>query len=117
MGMTDDPSAYFQYLDASDVWPVLHLWIRTFYFFWNIYKHLNARKHFPKRTPTMRGQKKGPFITEKVEEARQNLIKEARKKPIKMLVDSPDPHGEFLFTLFTIWFYYHWKKINNYCTH
>ena len=50
-----------------------------------------------KITPTMRGQKKGPFIIEKVEEARQNLITEAAKPPIKMLVDSPDPYGKSLF--------------------
>ena len=48
----------------------------------------------------MRGQKKGPFIIEKVEEARQNLITEAAKPPIKMLVDSLDPYGKFLFSLF-----------------
>ena len=58
----------------------------------------------------MRGQKKGPFITEKVEEARKKLIDDAKEEPISMLVDSPDPHGEFLFVSFTFWFYYHESK-------
>ena len=43
----------------------------------------------------MRGQKKGPIINARVELERQKLIKEAKKKPIKMLIDCPDPHGKY----------------------
>ena len=93
-GATKKPK--FKYLDPSDVWAVLHLWIRTLFFFWNIFQHINARDVFPKRIPTMRGQKKGPIINERVELERQKLIKEAKKKPIQMLIDCPDPHGKYL---------------------
>ena len=42
----------------------------------------------------MRGQAKGPIINARVEEERQKLIKAAKKKPIKMFIDCPDPHGK-----------------------
>ena len=42
----------------------------------------------------MRGQKKGPIINAAVEAARQALIKKAKKKPISMYIDCPDPHGK-----------------------
>ena len=92
-GMNKKPK--FKYLDPSDVWAILHLWIRLLYFFWNIFQHLNARDAFPKRIPTMRGQKKGPIIIAAVEAARQALIKKAKKKPISMYIDCPDPHGKY----------------------
>ena len=44
----------------------------------------------------MRGEFKGDAVNEAVEKSRQNLINEAKKEPINMLVDSPDPHGEQL---------------------
>ena len=66
---------------------------------WRLFYHLNARDIFPKRIPTMRGEKKGKTINDKIEEERQNLITEAAKKPISMLVDSPDPHGESIYIL------------------
>ena len=55
-----------------------------------------ARKSFKKKIPTMRGEFKGDAVNEAVEKSRQNLINEAKKEPINMLVDSPDPHGELL---------------------
>ena len=42
----------------------------------------------------MRGQFKGEKINEDVEKSRKALINEAKKEPINMLVDSPDPHGQ-----------------------
>ena len=48
----------------------------------------------------MRGQYKGQEVNDAIEIARLELVNEAKKEPIKMLVDSPDPHGEFhLFTI------------------
>ena len=91
--MTDCP--FFIFLDPTESYPTLHAWIRAFYCFWRLFANLNARDSFPDRTPTMRGQKKGPVINAAIEEARQNLITEAAKKPISLLVDSPDPHGQF----------------------
>ena len=44
----------------------------------------------------MRGQYKGPEINDAIEIERQKLINEAKKEPICMLVDSPDPHGQFI---------------------
>ena len=83
----------FKFLDPTDAWAVLHFWIRVFYFFWRLFYHLNCRDVFPERTPIMRGGTKGEVINEAVELSRQNLINEAKKSPIKMLLDSPDPHG------------------------
>ena len=42
----------------------------------------------------MRGQYKGQEVNDAIEIARLNLVNEAKKEPIKMLVDSPDPHGK-----------------------
>ena len=86
----------FKFLDPTDAWAVLHFWIRVFYFFWRLFYHLNCRDVFPERTPIMRGGTKGEVINEAVELSRQNLINEAKKSPIKMLLDSPDPHGMYL---------------------
>ena len=61
--------------------------------------HLNSRDAFPNREPTMRGQIKGPIITKAVELARKNFISEAKNGPLKMLIDSPDPHGYSSFTV------------------
>ena len=83
----------FKFLDPTQSFPVLHLWIRLFIMIWRLFFHLNARDVFPKKTPTMRGQKKGDKINEEVEKQRKLLINEAAKEPISMLVDSPDPHG------------------------
>ena len=91
-GMTTFPK--FKYLDPSDVYAILHAWIRAFYFLWKIFYHWNARKSFKKKIPTMRGEFKGDAVNEAVEKSRQNLINEAKKEPINMLVDSPDPHGK-----------------------
>ena len=87
LGMTDCP--FFIFLDPTESYPTLHAWIRAFYCFWRLFANLNARDSFPKRTPTMRGQKKGPVINAKIEEERQKLITKAAKKPISLLVDSP----------------------------
>ena len=84
----------FKFLKAYKSKRPLHSWIRAFYMIWRLFYHLNARDAFAKRIPTMRGEKKGKAINDRVEEERQNLITEAAKEPIKMLVDSPDPHGE-----------------------
>ena len=98
-GATKKPK--FKYLDPTDVWAILHLWIRTLYFFWILFQHLNARDIFPKRIPTMRGQKKGPIINERIELERQKLIKKASQKPICMVIDTPDPHGKTHNTKYT----------------
>ena len=55
---------------------------------------MNARDIFPGKVPTMRGQKKGDIINERLEKERKIMIDKAAKKPINMLVDSPDPHGK-----------------------
>ena len=89
----------FKFLRAPKSKRPLHSWIRAFYMIWRLFYHLNARGVFPKRIPTMRGQKKGQVINDRVEAERQNLITEAAKKPISMLVDSPDPHGESVYSL------------------
>ena len=54
---------------------------------------MNAIDAFPRKQITMRGQYKGPEINDAIEIERQKLINEAKKEPICMLVDSPDPHG------------------------
>ena len=43
----------------------------------------------------MRGQFKGTEVNDAIEAERLNLVNEAKKEPINMLVDSPDPHGKF----------------------
>lgn len=84
----------FKFLDPTQSFPVLHLWIRLFLMIWRLFFHLNARDIFPGKVPTMRGQKKGDIINERLEKERKIMIDKAAKKPIKMLVDSPDPHGK-----------------------
>ena len=86
--------AKFRFLDPSDVYAILHAWIRAFYFLWKIFYHLNTRESFENGIPTMRGQFKGDKINEDVEKSRKALINKAKEEPINMLVDSPDPHGQ-----------------------
>ena len=90
-GMTRKPM--FKFLNPLDVWPVMHLWIRVYTFFLRLFYNLNAREAFPDHIPTMRGESKGPEINDAIEEAKKNFINEAKKAPINMLIDSPDPHG------------------------
>ena len=97
-GMNGKPM--FKYLDSSDVLTLTHAWICGFKCFWRLFTNINARDDFPKRQITMRGQYKGQEVNDAIEIARLELVNEAKKEPIKMLVDSPDPHGEFhLFTI------------------
>ena len=89
----------FKFLKAYKSKRPLHSWIRAFYMLWRLFYHLNARDIFPKKIPTMRGEKKGKVINDRVESERQKLITKAAQKPISMLVDSPDPHGESIYIL------------------
>ena len=96
MGMNSEPMLRF--LDPTDVWAVMHKWLRTFYFFWRLFQHLNAREAFEDGVPNMRpdrGNPKGELANWVVELARLDLIKQAKLPPIKMLVDSPDPYGNY----------------------
>ena len=96
-GMNGKP--LFKYLDPSDIITLCHGWINGFKCFWRLFTNINARPAFPKRQITMRGQFKGTEVNDAIEAERLNLVNEAKKEPINMLVDSPDPHGKFhLFT-------------------
>ena len=63
---------------------------------------MNAIDAFENREITMRGQYKGQEINDAIEIERQKLINEAKKEPICMLVDSPDPHGNLICLHFSL---------------
>ena len=73
-----------------------HTWINGFKCLWRLFQNLNAIDAFENREITMRGQYKGQEINDAIEIERQKLINEAKKEPICMLVDSPDPHGKLI---------------------
>ena len=90
---------YNIYLFLGDVWPTLHLWIRSLHFIWRLAYHLNSRwafQEYKNSEITMRGQSKGDMINDAIECERIQL-RWAAEQVLKLRIDQPDPHGTGIF--------------------
>ena len=89
-GITDD--SMFEYLETNDSLGPLHFGINEMGRHFNIMAHMRARDEFPYGDIIMDGSDKcgaGPYV----EAEKKKMISEAKKPPLQMTIQSPDPHG------------------------
>ena len=79
-------------LETKTVMTPLHFLINENKRIFNLWAHMRARDEFPYGIPIMDGSSKcgaGPAVEAEKEEMR----KEAKKPPLQMIIQAPDPHG------------------------
>ena len=89
-GITDD--SMFEYLETNESLGPLHFGINEMGRTFNIMAHMRSRDEFPYGDIIMDGSSKcgaGPYV----EEEKKKMSTEARKPPLRMIIQTPDPHG------------------------
>ena len=89
-GMTKENM--FEYLETNESPTPLHFGINEMGRTFNIMAHQRARDEFPYGDIIMDGSSKcgaGPAV----EAEKKKMISEAKKPPLQMTIQSPDPHG------------------------
>ena len=82
----------FENLETNTLMTPLHFAINKMGSNFRLFAHDRARDSFPNGVPIMDGSSKcgaGPAV----EEEEKNIISEAKKPPLQMIIQSPDPHG------------------------
>ena len=90
-GMTKE-NMFELVLETNDSPTPLHFAINEMGRHFNIMAHMRARDEFPYGIIIMDGSSKcgaGPFV----EAEKKEMISEAKKPPLQMTIQSPDPHG------------------------
>ena len=98
-GITDEQM--FEYLETNECLGPLHFGINEMQRDFNIMAHMRARDEFPYGIIIMDGSDKcgaGPYV----EEEKRKMRAEARKPPLRMHIQTPDPHGTVSFNVFDI---------------
>ena len=82
----------FENLETNTLMTPLHFAINKMGHNFRLFAHDRVREEFPYGIPIMDGSDKcgaGPAV----EEEEKKMIAEAKKPPLSMIIQSPDPHG------------------------